>query len=177
MNPTSRVHIPIMTEDREVERTETSTLGLTPVPFYQLYSRYCAQVVPQAFRMDQGPSLICMSRCRRKKTIKGPIGGKRMLRESLYSCVVILVVSMLLCNAQPENCRLAYSLSRQQYWSPCLSRISGQIHRIPRRSISKTSISFSQTPTSLIRLSLPPQLNHPLSLRRNMQSGSTHFGS
>jgi hypothetical protein len=90
------------------------------------------------------------------------------------SCHFILTP---LCSTQPENCRLVCSLPLSRHWSRCPSRILGQIHRIPQHSTSRTSISFLQTPTYLVHLSLLAQSDHRPSRLRRMRSGSTHFGS
>jgi hypothetical protein len=81
------------------------------------------------------------------------------------------------CSIQRKYCRPVYSLLRSQHWLRSLSKTSGQIHKIPPHSISRTSINFLQIQTYLVNLSLPLQLNHPLSLRRDQQSWSTHSGS
>ena len=78
---------------------------------------------------------------------------------------------------QHEHYRLVCFLPQSPHWLQCLSKTSDRIPRIPPHSISRTSISFSQTPTYLAHQSLPLQLNHLPSPHQNTQFVSTHSGS
>ena len=72
---------------------------------------------------------------------------------------------------QLGNCRLVFSPSSSEYWSPCRSRTSDHVHRIPRRFISRTSINFSPTQMYMTHSPLPRSSHHLSSLRQDTPSG------
>ncbi|KAH9987588.1 hypothetical protein BJV77DRAFT_774287 [Russula vinacea] len=85
--------------------------------------------------MARDHSFLFIQTLRRKKIIRWLNVGRRMLRESCFL--------------------LVFSPSSSEYWSPCRSRTSDHVHRIPRRFISRTSINFSPTQMYMTHSPLP----------------------